>query len=109
LVEIASKRQSLRDFTEWCKSNRNLPLRLLFPSLNSKLRGYYNYYGVIDNSKSLWTFFQQLVRILFKWLNRRSQRRSYNWDGFKAMLEQYPLERPRITERRRKQLKAQLA
>lgn len=102
-------RQSLRDFTEWCKQNRNLPLRLLFPSLNSKLRGYYNYYGVIDNSKSLWAFFQQLERILFKWLNRRSQRRSYNWDGFKAMLEQYPLERPRITERRRKQLKAQLA
>ena len=102
-------RQSLRDFTEWCRENRNLPLRILFPSLNSKLRGYYNYYGVIDNSKSLWTFFQQLERILFKWLNRRSQRRSYNWDGFKAMLEQYPLERPRITERRRKQLKAQLA
>lgn len=101
-------RQSIRNFTEWCKQNRNMPLRILIPSLNSKLRGYYNYYGVIDNSKSLWTFSQQLERILFKWLNRRSQRRSYNWDGFKAMLEQYPLERPRITERRRKQLKAQL-
>jgi len=102
-------RQSLRNFTEWCRANRNLPLRLLFSSLNSKLRGYYNYYGVIDNSKSLWEFYYYAVKTLFKWLNRRSQRRSYNWQGFKAMLEHYQLERPRITERRRKQLKARLA
>lgn len=102
-------RQSLRHFTEWCRENRNLPLRLLFSSLNSKLRGYYNYYGVIDNSESLREFFSQAVQTLFKWLNRRSQRRSYNWTGFRAMLEHYGLERPRITERRRRQLKAQLA
>ncbi len=102
-------RQSLRNFTEWCRENRNLPLRLLFSSLNSKLRGYYNYYGVIDNSGSLWEYFYYAVKTLFKWLNRRSQRRSYNWQGFKAMLEHYGLERPRITERRRRQLKAQLA
>jgi group II intron reverse transcriptase/maturase len=102
-------RQSLRNFTEWCREHRNLPLRLLFSSLNSNLRGYYNYYGVIDNSKSLWEFFYHAVRTLFKWLNRRSQCRSYNWQGFKAMLEHYGLERPRITERRRRQLKAQLA
>lgn len=102
-------RQSLRNFTEWCRENRNLPLRLLFSSLNSKLRGYYNYYGVIDNSGSLWEYFYYAVKTLFKWLNRRSQPRSYNWQGFKAMLEHYGLERPRITERRRRQLKAQLA
>ena len=102
-------RQSLRNFTDWCRENRNLPLRLLFSSLNSKLRGYYNYYGVIDNSGSLWEYFYYAVKTLFKWLNRRSQRRSYNWQGFKAMLEHYGLERPRIIERRRRQLKAQLA
>ena len=69
-------RQSLRNFTDWCRENRNLPLRLLFSSLNSKLRGYYNYYGVIDNSGSLWEYFYYAVKTLFKWLNRRSQRRS---------------------------------
>ena len=36
-------RQSLWSFTEWVKKSRNLPLRLLFSLLNSKLRGYYNY------------------------------------------------------------------
>jgi RNA-directed DNA polymerase len=102
-------RQALRNFTEWCRHSRNLPLRLLFSTLNSKLHGYYNYYGIIDNSKSMWSFYYNLVRVLFKWLNRRSQRRSYNWQGFNVMLKHYKLERPRITERRRRQLKSQLA
>ncbi|MFQ5633626.1 MAG: group II intron reverse transcriptase/maturase, partial [bacterium] len=47
--------------------------------LNAKLRGYYNYYGVIGNFASLKAFFYQAKRILKKWLNRRSQKKSYNW------------------------------
>jgi group II intron reverse transcriptase/maturase len=89
-------RNSTRRFTEWCIKNRNLRTRVLFRRLNAKLRGYYNYYGVIGNSDSLYQFFQQVKRILFKWLNRRSQRRSYNWEGFDQLLEHYRIERPRI-------------
>ena len=33
-------RNSLANFTQWCKENRNLRLRLFFPTLNLKLRGY---------------------------------------------------------------------
>ena len=40
-------RKSLANFKEWCRENRNRRLRRLFPELNSKLRGYYNYYGLI--------------------------------------------------------------
>lgn len=55
--------------------------------LNAKLRGYpgltartgYNYYGVVGNYASLKQFFDQAIRILYKWLNRRGQRRSRNW------------------------------
>ena len=68
-----------------------------------KLRGYYNYYGVIGNYKSLDEFFYQVRRILFKWLNRRSQKRSYNWERFSRMLRIYRLEAPRIVERRTNQ------
>ena len=45
--------------------------------LNAKLRGYYTYYGVNGNSASPREFFNCAMRILFRWLNRRSQRRSY--------------------------------
>jgi len=92
-------KNSIRRFTEWCKKNRNLKTRALFRRLNAKLRGYYNYYGVSGNYDSLKQFFYQVKRILFKWLNRRSQRRSYNWEGFDQLLEHYRIEQPRIKRR----------
>jgi RNA-directed DNA polymerase len=92
----AKLRASLQRFTQWCQENRHLRLRVLFKQLNVKLRGYYNYYGVHGNSASLKQFFDGTLRILLKWLNRRSQRRSYNWQGFKDILEHFKVERPRI-------------
>jgi hypothetical protein len=35
-------------------------------------------------------------RLLFRTLNRRSQRRSYNWKGFAELIKVFRLERPRI-------------
>jgi RNA-directed DNA polymerase len=87
---------SIKRFTEWCKKNRNLEARVLFRRLNAKLRGYFNYYGVFGNYDGLQQFFKQVKQILFKWLNRRSQRRSYNWHGFEQLLEHYRVEQPRI-------------
>ena len=37
------------------------PLKKLFPSLNLKLRGYYNYYGVSGNSDRLREFFNEAM------------------------------------------------
>ncbi len=93
-------RVSLRRMTEWCRRHRNWRLDRLFGELNAKLRGYYNYYGVIGNYGSLREFYTQALRILYKWLNRRSERRSYNWVGFRDLLAHFGVERPRITERR---------
>jgi group II intron reverse transcriptase/maturase len=92
-------RNSLANFTVWCKKNRHRRLRVLFPELNRKLRGYYNYYGIIGNSRGLSEFYSQATRILFKWLNRRSQRHSFNWQGFHALLDYYCVPRPRIVHR----------
>jgi group II intron reverse transcriptase/maturase len=92
-------RKSLKNFKDWCKANRHLRLEELFRKLNAKLRGYYNYYGVIGNSASLMKFFKQATRILFKWLNRCSQRRSYTWRGFQVLIEFFVIERPRVFER----------
>ena len=89
-------RASLQRFTQWCRENRHRRLSVLFARLNTKLRGYYHYYGVHGNSPSLKQFFDGALRILLKWLNRRSQRHSYNWQGFKAILEHFKVERPRI-------------
>lgn len=94
-------RNSLKRFTAWCKEHRQLRLRVLFERLNIKLRGYYHYYGVHGNTASLQQFFNRAIRILMKWLNRRSQRRGYNWHGYKEVLKHFKVERPWIVGRPR--------
>lgn len=96
-------RSSLKSFRDWCRESRNFRLRKLFDKLNAKLRGYYNYFGVIGNYESLSEFHYQAVRILYKWLNRRSQRRSFNFATFKEILQYYKIEKPRITQLRYQQ------
>jgi RNA-directed DNA polymerase len=92
-------RRSLRNLADWCRANRHLRVDVLFRKLNAKLRGYYNYYGVVGNYASLAKFFEQVLRILFKWLNRCSQRSRYNWRGFQELIELFNIERPRIVGR----------
>lgn len=93
-------RDSLKRFTEWCRLHRNMRMTDLINLLNQKLRGYYQYYGVIGNFRSLSSFFWKATNILYKWMNRRSQRRSFTWKGFVELLKHFRIERPRITERR---------
>ena len=92
-------RASIAAFTEWIKTNRNKKISKLMRTLTAKYRGYWNYYGVIGNYGSLKTFYYRTVRILFKWLNRRSQRLSYNWAGFQDLLKQFLIPAPKITEK----------
>ena len=92
-------KQALRSFTEWIKRYRNKRKPWIFGRLNSKLRGYYNYYGVIGNMKMLLKYFNGVMRLLFKWLNRRSQRKSYNYKGFRELCKHFKVLRPRIVEK----------
>lgn len=89
-------RASLANFREWCQANCRLPKKGLFRRCNAKLRGYYAYYGIRGNYASLADFLYQAQRILFKALNRRSQRRSYTWQGFAELLKAFRLVQPRI-------------
>lgn len=46
------------------------------------LRGHIQYYGVSGNIRSLRKYYYVACRLLFKWLNRRSQRRSITWERY---------------------------
>ena len=41
-------------------------------------------------------FLYRIERMLFYWLNRRSQRKSYTWEGFNDLLKVLPLKTPKI-------------
>ena len=91
-------RQSLRNLKEWIKENRNQRIGRIAAMLRSKFQGYWNYYGVIGNSEMLYKFNLYAQRIVFKWLNRRSERKSYNWAGFNQMWKELGIPGPRIVE-----------
>lgn len=98
-VKSCSKRIStkLTRVKDWCKdikSNNKLPT--IWQSFCSKLRGHIQYYGVSFNYKAVSIFVYQAVRILFKWLNRRSQRKSFTWEKFKLFIERNPLPKVKI-------------
>jgi len=89
-------RASLAGFYAWTRANCRMRKDKLFAALNAKLRGYYNYYGVRGNFDSIDDFFYQVTRMLYRLMNRRSQRRSYNWKGFAELIKVFKLQRPHI-------------
>jgi len=85
-------------FQEWIRRERHGKLSQMMDTLRAKYQGHWNYYGRIGNFKSLRGYWGQTTRLLFKWLNRRSQRRSYTWESFNRLLERFRIPAPRITE-----------
>jgi RNA-directed DNA polymerase len=81
----------------WIKKDRSkLGTRALFRKLRQKLQGHWNYYGVSGNFEMLWKYYHQALEIMFKWLNRRSQRKSCTFEGFMGMVKHFRIPRPRI-------------
>jgi len=64
--------------------------------LQAKLRGHYRYYGVSGNFRAIQRFYLMTERMTLKWLNRSSQRKSFNRESFRKYLKHYTLTQPRI-------------
>ncbi len=86
----------LAKIKDWLKKNHNASREAIFSHINDVLRGYFNYYAVTCNSHCVQAFRYVVIRMLFKHLNRRSQRRSYNWQKFKQVLKVDPIVEARI-------------
>ncbi len=87
--------KKIQNFVHWIKENRSrYKQALLMEKVIRKLRGHYQYYGVLWNRGKLYHFYHEVVRNLFRWLNRRSQKISYTWEGFKMLLKMKPLPLP---------------
>ena len=87
--------KKIQEITEWFKLNRSRMKRKELWSLTAaKLRGHYEYYGYFCNRGKLMLFYKSVIGALFKWLNRRSQKKSYNWPQFKQLLKSDPLPLP---------------
>jgi RNA-directed DNA polymerase len=80
-------RTKLKEAKEWLKRERNrYKTGELLERAKLKLVGHLNYYAVTDNLPMCQDFSYQYARMVFKWLNRRSQKRSYTWERFRGAL-----------------------
>jgi RNA-directed DNA polymerase len=86
----------LKKLNLWLKEHRRMNVKELIDRINRTLRGYYNYYAVTDNLEHVAAFRLHVVRLLFKWLNRRSQRKSYSWLKFSGLLTRLPIVAPKL-------------
>ena len=90
-------RLKLKEMNLWLKTSRNLyPIEEIWKTLRAKLRGHCQYYGVSNNFKSIGSFDYLTKKLTFKWMNRRSQKRSFTWAIFITYLVRHPLPKPAI-------------
>lgn len=97
-VKTSSKRltAAIAGQAQWLRSVRTNPLKDIWSTLATKLTGHYNYYGVSGNFDSTKAYYVQTRRLAYKWLNRRSQKRSWDWKKFDNFTKQHPLPKPEL-------------
>jgi hypothetical protein len=86
--------RAIKKIAEWCRSNRHLPMREQAKTLAQKLRGHYQYYGVIGNLGCLHRFYYAVVCLWRKWLSRRKRRGQLPWTKYLGLLRVFALPWP---------------
>ncbi|NTV46762.1 MAG: group II intron reverse transcriptase/maturase [Chlorobiales bacterium] len=82
----------------WLKGVRNLvSTEGIWEKLSLKLTGHYNYYGISGNFAQINRYYHRTRTLTLKWMNRRSRKKSWNWQGFEKYLTTYPLPEPKLT------------
>jgi len=80
-------RAKLKEMKEWLQQERSRTKQgKLLQQAKLKLVGHLNYYAITDNSMMCHQFSRQVTQLVYKWLNRQSQRNSYNWARFEDAL-----------------------
>jgi len=96
-TKAKAMKTKLKKMNEWAKQVRKeKPLKEIWQIFKSKLRGHVQYYGVSHNAERVNTFLYRATKIMFKWLNRRSHRKSFTWEKFQLYMTADPLPQGKI-------------
>ena len=92
-------RGKLLDLKRWFWKQLETPIDEMWQTLNAKLRGHYQYYGINDNWPLLMVYRDHVRRMAKRHISRRSQNSYFSWAKFNAFTEQNPLASPhRLTD-----------
>lgn len=89
-------KQKMKAMKTWIKCNRHMVQEEFLKTIRSKLMGHYRYYGITDNFDKIKSYYIQTIHLMFKWLNRRSQRKSFTRQRFYEVREHFKLPQPYI-------------
>lgn len=89
-------RKKCKEIHALLKEIRHWKVKRIAEKLNRILVGYNHYYGIRDNYHALEKFRGFIIGRLYYWLNRRSQKSSYTWEGFRELLKVFPIVEPKI-------------
>lgn len=89
-------KQKMKALKTWIKYNRHMEQEAFLKAIRAKLSGHYQYYGITDNSRKIASYYYHTTRLMYKWMNRRSQRRSFTQERYKEVLQNFRLPKPRI-------------
>ncbi len=90
-------RAKIKEMNIWLKQIRNfIPTKEWWQILKAKLRGHFEYFGVSGNAPSIKQFNRLVIKLVHKWLNRRSQKKSMSWNKLYNYLALYPLPKPKL-------------
>jgi RNA-directed DNA polymerase len=90
-------RAKLKRVNDWARTVKNqFKLKVIWKKFCIKMEGHIRYYGISFNISQVSNFLHQGIRILFKWFNRRSQRKSFDWEKFNLFMKSYPPPKVRI-------------
>lgn len=92
-------RAGMQRIRDWIREHRHDRLSRSMKTLRAKLQGTWNYYGLIGNYRRMKLTYEETGRTLYKWLNRRSQRRSISMRAVDRLMERFQIPRPRIVEK----------
>ena len=88
-------RVQLLDLKRWFWKQLETPIDEMWHTLNAKLRGHYQYYGINDNWPLLMAYREHARRMAKRHISRRSQNSYFSWAKFNAFTEHNPLASPR--------------
>ena len=87
----------LAEYRQWLRRQRtHLKTGEMLRQTKRRYEGHLQYYAITDNGEQCQAFGTQLTWLMFRWLNRRSRRRSHTWKRFYAALDWVDWPRVRI-------------
>lgn len=88
-------RSKIQEMKQWLRARMHCKVSETIKLLNIKLLGHYRYYGITDNTKSIRQFYKETVEMLYKVLNRRTQKNKYSYKKYYEKIQKNII-RPRI-------------